>query len=475
MTETDWIRHDDPRGFSVQHPRGWTVQSDDTTRRITVGAPEQGVFALAQPFTGDTVQFLRSVPQVLGDAFPDARMGRAEMQPGKPHEMIGSLEFRAAGAPGRATFICAGNGQGGAFYAIAAPGAIFERTRERLSAVLESLHFGAPQTAQARTPNAPNPNALEFARWTDPLERAYSLELPRDWKIEGGLFRAGLNDIRPETRFSAPDGSVQARFGDRNLPRFTTPSMLGMSLGVGQGQWYAPAPGFERMVWPYIPGSRFALEHVQNVVAREFGPVQVQNAQEMPTQAAYGGPTTHAGEVRFTTADGRLGYWYALTSLTPIMDDSANWEVTELRGYVCKPEAQALAETVSQRARASVQWNPQWNANQQMGQNVAFMGGMDLQRQQAQLGQAQLETIQHSAQLQQQTTNYRWGVQEEQTRQFGNLMSGTTDVVDTNTGQTWNVTAGSQHYWRANRQDVIVRTDLTDDLSPMDFTRLKEY
>jgi hypothetical protein len=469
-TQTDWLRHDDPRGFTVQHPRGWTVHNDDATRRIVVGAPEQGVFALVQPFAGDTVQFLRAVPELLGDVFPDARMGRAEMQPGKPHKMIGSLEFRAQAAPARATFICAGTGRGGAFYAIAAPTAIFERARGTLSAVLESLHFSTPAAAQ----NAPQANAaLEFTRWTDPLEGAYSLELPRTWKIEGGLFRAGLNDIRPETRFSTPDGSVQARFGDRNLPRFTTPTMLGMSLGVGQGQWYAPASGFERMVWPYIPGARFALEHVQNVVTREFGPVQIQGTQDQPTPPAYGS-STHAGEVRFTTADGRVGYWFALTSFVPVLD-GGNWEVTELRGYVCRPEAQALAEAVSQRARASVQWNPQWNAGQRMGQNIAFAGGMDFQRQQAQVGQAQLETIQHSSQLQQQTTDDRWRVQDEQARHFGNLMSGTTDVADTTTGQTWNVTAGNQHYWRANHQDVIVRTDLTDDLSPMDFTRLKEY
>jgi hypothetical protein len=478
----DWIQHNDPRGFSLQHPRGWVVQADESTRRILVGAPERGVFVLTQPFVGDTVAWLRSVPQALADVFPNARMGRADASPGKPHEMFGSLEFgMTASGVCRANIMCNGNGQGGMVYAMAAPVNIFDRMGDIFSQVLGSLRFGQPQTnPQAGPQTAPQSpgQTPDFTRWVDPNENAFICEVPTGWRVDGGMFRASMTDVRSELRVSAPDGRVYVQYGDRNIPPFALPSMMGMSLGMVEGTWYSPAPGTNMFIKRYAPGAYFAQEYAQQTLSRTFGQVSVQHSQELPVQLngqqqGMPGRQAHRGVAQVTAGHMR-GTVTAATSVSQL-GDGGLWYVTELEVILAQPGSEALAQNVQSRVKGSFQVNPQWQAQQQGMTSQASVMSQDFFRSQAQAQRQITETLQATSDLQQQSFNDRWNADSERQRHFGNMITGQTDVMDANTGETWRVQSGNQHYWRANNQDVIVGTDQPDDLGPQDFTRLKEY
>src|SRR5207302_8095671 len=95
----------------------------------------------------------------------------------------------AGGKQGQANLLCSIDGRTGMFYAIAAPQEQFGQQREMLHHVLRSLSFtGATGQGGAEK--------TEYVRWTEPNEHGYSCEVPKDWKVEGGLVRVSAVDLR---------------------------------------------------------------------------------------------------------------------------------------------------------------------------------------------------------------------------------------------------------------------------------------
>jgi len=53
-----------------------------------------------------------------------------------------------------------------------------------------------------------------WARMEDPVEHAFTLDVPQGWTARGGLFRLGLSDYRPMVDLKSPDGRTNIRLGD---------------------------------------------------------------------------------------------------------------------------------------------------------------------------------------------------------------------------------------------------------------------
>jgi len=64
------------------------------------------------------------------------------------------------------------------------------------------------QDARAAAPNG------SWTRFEDPIERAFTLDVPQGWTARGGLFRLGLSDYRPMVDLKSPDGRTNIRLGD---------------------------------------------------------------------------------------------------------------------------------------------------------------------------------------------------------------------------------------------------------------------
>jgi hypothetical protein len=64
----------------------------------------------------------------------------------------------------------------------------------------------------------PPGSRLTFVRWQDPKEHAFSLEVPKQWAVSGGLFRFASVDVRPAIEAVSPDGHVRIVAGDAQPP-----------------------------------------------------------------------------------------------------------------------------------------------------------------------------------------------------------------------------------------------------------------
>src|ERR1700685_3498114 len=73
--------------------------------------------------------------------------------------------------------------------------------------------------------NAPSGN-LSWVKFTDPLEQAFTLEVPQGWTVKGGMFRLGYSDHRQMVDMTSPDGKINIRVGDLSIPPYFVPNQL---------------------------------------------------------------------------------------------------------------------------------------------------------------------------------------------------------------------------------------------------------
>ena len=126
------------------------------------------------------------------------------------------------------------------------------------------------------TPAQAQPNLVT---WTDPLERAFSCQVPQGWEVEGGMRRISPLDVRPEVLVSSPDGRVLCRMGDVFIQPMVQPNAFMQQLGFGEGRLYSPGYGHVSLVLRYLPGARYLTDYY---LPNRVGQVSNLRAGQMP-------------------------------------------------------------------------------------------------------------------------------------------------------------------------------------------------
>ncbi len=215
---------------------------------------------------------------------------------------------------------------------------------------------------------------LQWRKWQDPKEGAFSINVPAGWRVEGGLVRNAPLDVRLDVLVSSPDGLVQIRIGDAMIPPFVVPTQLLAQAGFAEGRWYSPGYGVNFLVQRYLPASYFMTQwylpqqvgHIQNVLVR----VHRAQAQQISQKLSQNGIQVRVDMADMTfqtrTNQGQYnGYAMIQTKLVSMPgSQGATWEVSKMTAYLADPRAEALAAAVYSGVVGGFQWNPQWYARQ---------------------------------------------------------------------------------------------------------------
>lgn len=451
----DWTTHEDPAGFAVEMPRGWRVTSD--AGRTTIAGPNKERV---------TVYPVKVAAQLDAASARNVLLGIAnQFWPGRKWQMPrGGWEFgrngvRAIAADERAlretaALWWANTPQGTAcfFYDVAADPTRFQATEETFARILKSFRVTqAREGAASADPLA----AMQFQRWTDPTESAFSLEVPADWRTNGGIKRFGGTSRASEWVSVSPDGEVSIRSGDVSIPtQFVEPSEAVRSFGYQEGQTYA---GTNWIVLRYMPAMDFAADYVQRTVGRNCRDLRwltrkerADYVQQMVQIGMLVPNNSHtAAEVSFTCQGGGqpyVGYLFVVTSATPDTSVGRLWLVQTLYGFFAPAARAREADAVLQRALASFDINPQWFAAEQGAER--------------QIAADNRRYREYSTQLQQQTQAERWAAWERISEQRGDLLAGQTRVVDPESGLAYKVQSGNKYYWVDPIREVIAGTNL---------------
>ena len=307
-------------------------------------------------------------------------------------------------------------------------------------------------TAAAQT------NSVSFH---DPIEHAFSLDVPKGWTVKGGLFRMGYSDARPMVDIQSPDGRIDVRLRDVSIPSYFVPNQL----HPREGEIYDLGAQAQLTVARYRSGQDYAALYAksrfksacQSLTAqpsdapaplKDFLPEDVSPAQSSVGQATY----------RCEPGQGaRIAYVYARTSLY-----QGFWQVQTLASLIAPADQMALARGVLQRATASFKISPQWVEYQKRMDQQA----LDYQRarQQGWLRQlnqqvAEFEMKMQSMKSQVNAFERQQARQADQVTSFGNILTGITPTIDPlgNPRDVW--TGTKSRYWTNGTGQVINSDD----------------
>ena len=297
----------------------------------------------------------------------------------------------------------------------------------------------------------------------DPIEHAFSLDVPKGWTVKGGLFRMGYSDARPMVDMQSPDGRINVRLRDVSIPSYFVPNQL----HPREGEIYDLGAQAQLTVARYRNGQEYAALYAKSrfqsvcrsltaqpsdapAPLKDFLPEDVSPVQSSVGQASY----------RCESSQGaRIAYVYARTSLY-----QGFWQVQTLASLIAPADQLALARGVLQRATESFKISPQWVQYQKRMDQQA----LDYQRarQQGRLRQlnqqvAEFEMKMQSMKSQVNAFERQQARQAAQVESFGNILTGITPTIDPlgNPRDVW--TGTKSGYWTNGGGQVI-----NSDVSP---------
>jgi len=216
---------------------------------------------------------------------------------------------------------------------------------------------------------------LTWTRYTDPVEHAFTIDVPAGWRVSGGTRRMSAVDIRLGVEAVSPDGLITLFYGDPDVPIFTVPSDMLEMAGLHPGMVYDPGMGVRLLIMPYMSGEAFAADWGAQRLARSCSGVTGTGSKARPDQSQaidttyqqYGITTSiQAGEASFACKLGALpasGYVFAATEYVQ-NQASALWDVKLLAGFVAAQQAAAGAAGLLSHMVGSFAIDQNWQAQQ---------------------------------------------------------------------------------------------------------------
>ena len=218
-------------------------------------------------------------------------------------------------------------------------------------------------------------NSVNWVVFTDPVEQAFSLDVPDGWNVDGGVKRISEIDIRSGTTIQSPDQMTTIFYGDRNIPIFTVPNAILARGGYHAGMWYYAGPGVNLFIEPYMSGRAFAAKWGYYRISHLCSNAQITSSEDLNNAsqamnniyAQYGIYTSvYSGEATFScdlNGTPEYGYVYSATELVRNQTGEL-WDVKNFIGFVAPAQLTRETFDIIVHMAQSYRLNPQWVAAQ---------------------------------------------------------------------------------------------------------------
>jgi hypothetical protein len=219
-----------------------------------------------------------------------------------------------------------------------------------------------------------------FGQFADPNEGAFTVNVPRDWKISGGASRRAAVDIRQVVRATSPDGNIEIFLDDPNIVPRQVPNAFMGQMGMREGQTIQGAWGGPVLLQRYRMGQEYARDYAGlKVCQAQFtgGGELAQETADIRRQANALATTVPGMMVRASAGDAyfkcgeALGYVQATTVEASMRGGVAVWGVLQMAGFKSKrAEDATLAMYILHNMVASFHIDPQWQARNDRDQQA---------------------------------------------------------------------------------------------------------
>jgi hypothetical protein len=320
------------------------------------------------------------------------------------------------------------------------------------------LSNGSGQNAQS--------SGVSWIQYTDPFEQAFSLQVPRGWTVQGGLFRMGYSDERTMVNLKSPDGQIEIRFGDVSVPSYTPPN----PYHAREGEVYDLGAQAQMVVEHYRTGPEYAVMYSHSRFAHQCKNPQAPSSMadfSFPDAIPVHGDKVSAGQIAYLCQTDS-GQKMALTYVKTVLAGQV-WQVPTVVSLIAPADRLDFARSVAAHSSQTFHLNQQWMAyQQQMDAEGMQYQRLRQQRRRDDLGRQvqQFEARMHAMQNQVNAFERHQAAFQGQVDQFSNALNGLTPTTDPLTGENRTVWTGTQdHYW-ANGLGQVVNSH--DRPSPTD-------
>jgi hypothetical protein len=308
----------------------------------------------------------------------------------------------------------------------------------------------------------PGDSPIAWVAFQDPMEKAFSLEVPKGWLVKGGLFRLGYSDERAMVDLSSPDGEISIRFGDVSVPVYTLPSQFHNK----EGEIYDLGAQAQLVVEHYRTGPDFAVLYFESRFAN-LCPSAKPDTQDVsftapdfvPLDAATS--ESSSGQMAFrcdTSAGPRIAYAYTKTARAGNL-----WQAPTIVSYLAAPPRVSLVQDIIVRAAKSFHLNPEWVEYQKRMDAEGLQYQRARQQQRMNEFQAQVRQFESRMRAMQSQVNAferRQQAQASQVEGFTDVLNGLTPTTDPLTGENRKVWTGPKsNYWENGLGQVVNSTN----------------
>ncbi len=253
-----------------------------------------------------------------------------------------------------------------------------------------SIWFVASSLALATSTMGENTPGVTWKEFQDPLEHAFTIDVPEGWVVKGGLFRLGYSDTRPMIDIQSPDGRTDVRIGDVAIPSYVVPNQL----HAREGEVYDLGQQAQMVVAKYRSGQDYARLYALvrfTAVCKSLSPQSVDWETPVTDYIPQGTPPiqSSAGQEAYG-CDSSPGVWAnRLCSTLGRHSFQGLWQVTALGSFLAPTNESAAARAILYRATQSFRLVPAWKQ---------YQAGMDAQGLQYQRARQQQRAQQLSQQ-----------------------------------------------------------------------------
>jgi hypothetical protein len=360
---------DSPFAFNV--PRDWHKQEANGQQNFTAPTGDEGVSITSAPWLGSDQAPSTVLARLVAQyqlRYPDLRV----MTACKVSPTLASATFSRGDPKGPVSErLIVSTGQGAPKISVNwAPADRFAR---------DDLKLVGIQACPRLEADAPSQTAPVFETWRDPMEGAFTVSVPKDWAVTGGMRRPSPLDPRPSVVLHSPDGALTVFMGDASIGTFEVPDPIRARMGYGEGKTIPAGPNSPMAITirRYMPGDQLAEAYIRGqcrdarLVDRKDLPEEGRDLANGVQEANPGTPARVMGRAAALTFEcgGKQGLVEAGTVLAgpPSGQGIFVWSVPLLAGYAGDPAQAQLGNGVMNTLVASFKYDPSWeqkfNAN----------------------------------------------------------------------------------------------------------------
>ncbi|MGE0263165.1 MAG: PDZ domain-containing protein [Candidatus Obscuribacterales bacterium] len=473
-------------GYSLKYPSGWTVNQDSKTGRLEISSPGKSKLSIFPFFLPSKSIDINQAQGLFSAMLKQYASGTSWSQPA-----LAAGALRASSMTGNINSVAGlalstmNGGTAGRLIVFHVPNDSNAQSElASLAGILQSFTItggvasgaGTEVNTGDDTSMAANTAPIQYTKFVDPKEGAFSLDVPVGWSVEGGMERPMSVDLRPWVKAVAPDQKMMIFIGDASIkPRFLPSKTLSWT-GFHPGSNYSPGNGLQTKVLYYQKADKFIEEYAKSRLGKKCDTFELETMKHLPDLAreinsTAGVVASDAATAKYNfTSQGVQGVAYFLAATKAGRE---MWWVSLCSGLLADGSCEQQALDVFTRMYKSWEYSPQWNQVQGK-ENVRFaqsaiardrairaqltrdfnarMAAMDARH------NAYMDRM-HSMDAAHERYMNSMRSSDRAHSDFINYIRDEDTLMDPGTGTQYQVEFGPKYHWVNNTGDTVLSTD----------------